>query len=448
VSPLFTHVCAPFAHTCVHPPLFTHVCALLFKHVCAPFVQTCVWSLCSHSVWPFRSGPTNPTPFLSVLVYRAPSQYWSTGLQGAALDTLAYMGQTIDGPTFSYECLPACPSGKTRGQSVSPTCSACDTGKYGDGVSVCVACPAGSHHPDRGGTVHLNSVARESASNLVGGAQSVVQVMPAKVDLAATEHSLEGITEFDRSDGAGLTLQVSPVGGGILEIKFLHDRLEFASASITVTFFNMLYVHIGGPSAILFIILAAVLVQKMSQQDVNREKEKKLSVDERLVKECDSKIKAEYAWLLFELSDGGSDLANGVLVFVEGRLAMWIRIPFVIIAVCSVYAGFMAIVTRLKVAKQYKLIRDSDEETMKKYSKRHGKDGGATIAFDNPLLQLDFAVLHLEAVNLAIRNGWVEDLPSLILNLVSVVMKLEGKGGGGGGDSRRVRKSTCRSLLC
>jgi len=95
-------------------------------------------------VWPFLSAPTNP---------HSPSlQYWSTGLQGAALDTLADTGHTIYGPAFSFECLPACPSGKTRGELVSSTCSACDTGKYGDGVSVCVACPAGSHNPDRGGS--------------------------------------------------------------------------------------------------------------------------------------------------------------------------------------------------------------------------------------------------------------------------------------------------------
>ena len=79
-------------------------------------------------------------------------QYWSTGLQGRPLDTLAETGHTIDGPAFSYECLPACPSGKTRGELVTPTCSACDTGKHGDGVSVCVACSTGTHNPDRGGS--------------------------------------------------------------------------------------------------------------------------------------------------------------------------------------------------------------------------------------------------------------------------------------------------------
>jgi len=110
-----------FVHTCVRcvsPPMLTYMCAPLCSHMCAPpFVHTCVCLALFTCVWRFLSDPTNPS-----------LQYWSTGLLGAALDTFVSTGQTIDGPTFSYECLPACPSGKTRGQPVSPTCSACDTG--------------------------------------------------------------------------------------------------------------------------------------------------------------------------------------------------------------------------------------------------------------------------------------------------------------------------------
>jgi len=106
------------------PPLFTHVlCVCPSPHTCAP------------------------------------PQYWSTGLQGAALDTLAVTGHTIDGPAFSYQCLPSCPAGKTRGLFVSPTCSACDTGKHGDGVSVCIACSTGTHNPDRGASGPSSCVA-------------------------------------------------------------------------------------------------------------------------------------------------------------------------------------------------------------------------------------------------------------------------------------------------
>ena len=86
----------------------------------------------------------------------------------------------------------------------------------------------------------------------------------------------------------------------------------------------------------------------------------------------------------------------------------------------SVFAGINAIVKRSQVINGVRKIRDGDEETMKKF-----KDGAKSgiITVDNPLLQWALVTLEIHVSELAATNGLLEDLPSFLLNVVSLVIQ-------------------------
>jgi len=166
-------------------------------------------------------------------------------------------------------------------------------------------------------------------------------------------------------------------------------------------------------------IAITMVVQKFSNNKIEFEKEKALTSDEQLKKECDTIIQSQQGWLSFELVDALSDIANGVMAVVESKMSLTFLVLFIIIGVFSVFAGINSVVKRRQVINGVRKIRDGDEETMKKF-----KDGakGGIITVDNPLLQWALVTWEIHVSELAATNGVLEDFPSFVLNVVSLVM--------------------------
>jgi len=162
-----------------------------------------------------------------------------------------------------------------------------------------------------------------------------------------------------------------------------------------------------------------VIVQKFSNKKIEFEEEKALTPDEELQKVCDTLIQGQQAWLAFELVDAFSDIVNGVMAVQEGTITPTFLALFVIIALFSVFAGINAVVKRNQVINGVRKIRDCDEETMNRF-----KDGatGGIVTVHNPALQWELTTAELLVSELAATNGLLEDLPSFLLNVVSVVI--------------------------
>ena len=210
---------------------------------------------------------------------------------------------------------------------------------------------------------------------------------------------------------------------GEIELSFTLDGEDIQNSPVTVRFVSDA-VTATDLALLAGLLVAAigitVIVVKFSNKNIEFEDEKALTSDEQLKTECNTIIQGQQGWLCFELVDAFSDIANGVMVVQEGTMNPTFLVLFIIVGVFSVFAGINAIVKRGQVINGVRKIRDGDEETMKKF--RDGAKGGI-ITVDNPLLQWALVTLEIHVSALAATNGVVEDFPSLVLNVVSLVMQ-------------------------
>ena len=227
---------------------------------------------------------------------------------------------------------------------------------------------------------------------------------------------------FSMSDCGGQRTRLSevqsytilPAGGGTNACELLVEDVDEVYGKTEVAGLAMMIGIVG--------LTAIVAVQKFAKSKVTLEHEDELTLDEHMESECNALIRNERAWLCYEVVDALSDISNGVLVLTEFTKAMTFIILFSCIAVLSAFAGLNATVKRSQAINSFEKIRDGDKETMAKFKDGAGVDGKVTI--ENPILLWELVALEIHVCRMAIANGLVEDLPSLVVNVASILVAL------------------------
>jgi hypothetical protein len=210
------------------------------------------------------------------------------------------------------------------------------------------------------------------------------------------------------------TLDGVPIGNGdAVEVRVFADSQEQLDTTV------LMGAAIGGA---IVLVAATIFVMNRSKVEIVLEEETVLTPSERVVKTCNDKIVAQKGWLTVELADVLSDVQKGVVALIwMGRDGSGgaMLVAFEILSVFSLYAGYKAIVTRIRCIDKMKKIRDADPKLMEQYRKAGVTDLGP----DSVHLKWEMVCLELQTARLAVSNAWVEDLPSIVLNLVDVYLK-------------------------
>jgi hypothetical protein len=105
-----------------------------------------------------------------------------------------------------------------------------------------------------------------------------------------------------------------------LLLSFTYNGIDIANSPVTVNIqpdYTLIYMAIAGAILLVFAVVFTLVMQRRASQEMELEAEMKLTPDEALVKQCNSKVKAQRGWLGFELFDAASD----ILVSLEGAKA-------------------------------------------------------------------------------------------------------------------------------
>ena len=147
---------------------------------------------------------------------------------------------------------------------------------------------------------------------------------------------------------------------------------------------GLLAVALGAGAVFLAAVGVTVAVEKFSKTEPTFTLEAELTLDEKMKKECNVRIRSQYGWLFIELVDATSDIANGVMVLVEGTKSTVFTVLFSVVAVLSLFAGIHAVVRRRQVLVKFGKIRDGDPDQMDKYKNGDNSETGGKVTFDNP----------------------------------------------------------------
>ena len=113
------------------------------------------------------------------------------------------------------------------------------------------------------------------------------------------------------------------------------------------------------------VLLTAVLskvVSKLSSNEIKSDFEKQLTPDEELQEACRTSIYEQRAWIVYEQLDGLSDVANGVLVLVEGSMSTAFTVLFGLVGIMSTFSCLNGLIKRSQILNTYNKIRTGDKQ--------------------------------------------------------------------------------------
>jgi len=307
-------------------------------------------------------------------------------------------------------------------------------------------------------------------------------VSPAPPSPLDCEQSLEGVTAFDPSTGANLTLQVFAfdefknlvpdtdrlivvIDGDInsaiplLPPMYTHE-FHFQPDEMREIKIGVLLKKDGGtpltqlPGSPVLIQVAPVLIQvaptpppasttimwiifcctlplillanyffnKHAHKKIEVNAERKVSVDEKLRKLLNNKIRMQNGMVLIEIGDVGSDTLNGVLKLLDllngaDDVVPWLWVLFVVVAAVAVPLGVYQITNRARVKSSYRaIINGTDEELLKALD-----ENSDVISVESIKIRRTLVALDLSVAKLGLRGLYIEDVPSLVANAVAIV---------------------------
>ncbi|GMI41571.1 hypothetical protein TeGR_g1555, partial [Tetraparma gracilis] len=187
------------------------------------------------------------------------------------------------------------------------------------------------------------------------------------------------------------------------------------------------------------IILGAVLLaaycwylkqmkKKFKLERVERQKELKLSMDEKLVKDYTNKMKKQRVYYALEVGDVVSDLSKAIYLaatFTAGR--EWFLALVVAVGLLALVQAYISIPVRRKMLKHYEGIIEGDMLHIyaeAEYGKK--EEGESTVGADNLKLKLDSITLELTLEELNEKTAKIEDLPGLFVFMVEMAAFPEG----------------------
>ncbi|GMI36602.1 hypothetical protein TeGR_g8772 [Tetraparma gracilis] len=195
-----------------------------------------------------------------------------------------------------------------------------------------------------------------------------------------------------------------------------------------------MYIAVGVSSFLLLLGAAAFCWQraqmnkKRKLERVEREKELKLSMDEKLVKDYTNKMKKQRMFFALEVGDVASDLFKPIYMaatFTPGR--EWFLALVVAVGLLALVQAYISIPVRRKMLKHYRGIIEGD--MLHIYAKAEfgkKKEGESTVGEDNLKLKLDSITLELTLEELNEKTAKIEDMPGLFVLMVEMVAFPEG----------------------
>ncbi|GMI24990.1 hypothetical protein TeGR_g5492 [Tetraparma gracilis] len=163
--------------------------------------------------------------------------------------------------------------------------------------------------------------------------------------------------------------------------------------------------------------------KKRKVERVEREKELKLSMDEKLVKDYTTKMKKQKGYFLLEVGDVGTDLANPIevaLTLQPGR--EWFLALIIVVGILALVQAYISIPVRRKMLKHYEGIVNGDMLHIyaeAEYGKK--KDGERTVGEDNLKLKLDSVTLELTLEELNEKTVRIEAIPALVVFTIKLL---------------------------
>ncbi|GMH50446.1 hypothetical protein TL16_g00772 [Triparma laevis f. inornata] len=263
-------------------------------------------------------------------------------------------------------------------------------------------------------------------------------VLPAEVDASESTHNLLNVNFVDSTLATTWEVEVIPRDrygnliidvGGDGDVWFtLELETEGADSPITINVLpapvdSLVPLYVGICSTLLLMPLSIFVYKKAASRGIERDLEKKLSADERLLEMIQNRIKRQYFWLAVETIDVLSDMLNFLVVVVSGvPLGSVQFILFLGVACMSCPTGIYGAFMRLRIISGYHKIQDGDAQTLEIYAKSvcHTADM-SEITVDNLLIRLDMMAMDLTVIEIALRGMLLEDFPSALINLGFVV---------------------------
>ncbi|GMI19877.1 hypothetical protein TeGR_g9691, partial [Tetraparma gracilis] len=305
----------------------------------------------------------------------------------------------VAGSPISFDVLPAAPSAATS------------TVSAGDMTSILSAFDT---------TLSLQAFINDAFGNEVLDAPGVVvqvQGLDSLDPAAVVEHVLEG-PRFSHTVTVPQDLEAT------LTISFSLDGVQIGEpVEITVapTPPDHTIVYIVVVSSILLLVATAAYclqrVQMKKQRKlerVERQKELKLSMDEKLVKDYTNKMKKQRVYFALEVGDVVSDLSKAIYLaatFTAGR--EWFLALVVAVGLLALVQAYISIPVRRKMLKHYEGIIEGDMLHIyaeAEYGEK--KEGERTVGEDN--------------LKLNEKTAKIEDLPGLFVFMVEMAAFPEG----------------------
>ena len=170
------------------------------------------------------------------------------------------------------------------------------------------------------------------------------------------------------------------------------------------------------------ILLANYFYNKHGNKKIEVNAERQVSVDEKLRKLLDNRIRMQNGMVLIEIGDVGSDTLNGVLKLLDllnstDDVVPWLWVLFVAVAAIAVPLGAYQITHRGRVKTSYRaIINGTDEELLEALD-----ENSAVISAESIKIRRTLVALDLSVTKLGLRGLYIEDVPSLVANAVAIV---------------------------
>ncbi len=183
--------------------------------------------------------------------------------------------------------------------------------------------------------------------------------------------------------------------------------------------------YVVGLTFLAFAFFVKFLYDKYGKAAIERGEEKQVTAQGKLREVLTGKIRVQQFFLTIELIDAFSDLANGILKFLDGAgsLHFLLYYGFILLAFVSVPLGIRQILQRSRVKKGYRGMLTGTEEEVAMYAKALDETE-TDVTAQSRRLKCNFIVLELTVTELGIHGLMWEDAPSLLLNGVVIMLNM------------------------
>jgi hypothetical protein len=183
--------------------------------------------------------------------------------------------------------------------------------------------------------------------------------------------------------------------------------------------------YVVGLTFLAFAFFVKFLYDKYGKAAIERGEEKQVTAQGKLKEVLTGKIRMQQFFLTIELIDAFSDLANGILKFLDGAgsLHFLLYYGFILLAFVSVPLGIRQILQRSRVKKGYRGMLTGTEEEVAMYAKALDETE-TDVTAQSRRLKCNFIVLELTVTELGIHGLMWEDAPSLLLNGVVIMLNM------------------------